>query len=58
MNGGDDLLDDILPMVIYGILDSKDITGRKNAEIDRDREGGGDAGGETSDGKPVGTDPA
>ncbi len=46
MNGNDDLLDDILPMVIYGILDPRYITGKdgpeevpeKEAEKDSDKE--------------------
>ena len=46
MNGNDDLLDDILPMVIHGILDPRYITGKdgpeevpeKEAEKDSDKE--------------------
>jgi len=34
MNGNDDLLEDILPMVIYGILDPRYITGKDVPEED------------------------
>ena len=32
MNGEDDLLNDILPMVIHGILDPEYLTGKKKKE--------------------------
>ena len=32
MNGEDDLLNDILPMVIYGILDPKYVKGKESGE--------------------------
>lgn len=39
MNGNDDLLDNILPAVIYGMLDPRHITGKDEPAEDSEKEG-------------------
>lgn len=49
MNGNDDLLDDILPMIIHGILDPRYITGKDDPDKKPEEDEDGDSSEENKD---------